>query len=110
MCHDIIHFFRLLQEKLEQPISEPPSPRDIPTDGDMAGSITENIQLLKGEVSQLKNQLTATQTDRKPYHIGMHVSEYVCLGVNFYRCGVYDLKQQFPDFTCVIIAHGLTFL
>ena len=58
--------FRLLQEKLEQPISEPPSPRDLQTDeGDMAGNLTENIRCLKGEVSKLKGQLTATQTDRK---------------------------------------------
>ena len=95
LCITILYVsFRLLQEKLEHPISEPPSPRDIPTDGDMAGSITENIQLLKGEVSQLKNQLTATQTDRKPYHIhliGMHVSE--CF---LRRC------QIFTDEVCMI--------
>ena len=57
--------FRLLQEKLEQPISEPPSPRDLDREGDMAGNLTENIQSLKAEVSKLKNQLMTVERESK---------------------------------------------
>ena len=55
--------YRLLQEKLEQPISEPPSPRDLDREGDMAGNLTENIQSLKAEVSKLKNQLMTVERE-----------------------------------------------
>lgn len=55
----------MLQEKLEQPISAPPSPRDAPTDGDIAGSISHNIQSLRGEVSRLRNQLNDARSESK---------------------------------------------
>lgn len=56
---------RLLQEKLEEPISTPSSPRDVPQDGDLAGNLSSSIQYLNQEVTRLRNQLAAAQTERK---------------------------------------------
>uniref|UniRef100_T1JIZ6 Coiled-coil domain-containing protein 6 n=1 Tax=Strigamia maritima TaxID=126957 RepID=T1JIZ6_STRMM len=53
---------RNLQEKLDQPVSAPPSPRDI-SDGDTAGNLTLHIQHLRNEVSKLKTQLHAAQQE-----------------------------------------------
>jgi len=53
---------RNLQEKLDQPVSAPPSPCDI-SDGDTAGNLTHHIQNLRGEVAKLKNQLHRAQQE-----------------------------------------------
>jgi hypothetical protein len=59
----------LLKEKLDQPVSTPSSPRDLHVaDDDMAGNFTalsDSIQSLRGEVTSLRNQLTAAQSERK---------------------------------------------
>ena len=55
----------MLQEKLDQPVSAPPSPRDMPMDGDMAGNLAQHIQYMRGEVTKLRNQLFAAQAERK---------------------------------------------
>ncbi|KAL5019049.1 hypothetical protein ScPMuIL_004771 [Solemya velum] len=55
---------RLLQEKLEQPVTGPPSPRDI-NNGDTAENLTQHINGLRGEVSKLKGLLTAAQTEHE---------------------------------------------
>lgn len=57
-------FVRLLQEKLDQPVSSPPSPRDI-SNGDTAKNLVQHIEHLRGEVSGLKSQLRAAQIERK---------------------------------------------
>ena len=54
----------MLQEKLDQPISSPPSPRDLHS-SDMAGLLSQNINTLRQEVNNLRNQLVAAQTERK---------------------------------------------
>ena len=59
---------RMLQQKLDQPVSAPPSPRDpqaMIVDGDTANNLVQNIQALKAEVARLQNQLKAAQTERK---------------------------------------------
>ncbi|XP_076440347.1 coiled-coil domain-containing protein 6-like isoform X2 [Babylonia areolata] len=53
---------RLLQEKLDQPVSAPPSPRDI-NNGDTAKNLVQHIENLRGEVSGLKSQLRAAQIE-----------------------------------------------
>lgn len=53
---------RLLQEKLDQPVSAPPSPRDI-NNGDTAKNLVQHIENLRGEVSNLKSQLRAAQIE-----------------------------------------------
>ncbi|XP_025080983.1 coiled-coil domain-containing protein 6-like isoform X2 [Pomacea canaliculata] len=53
---------RLLQEKLDQPVSSPPSPRDI-SNGDAAKNLVQHIENLRGEVSALKEQLRAAQIE-----------------------------------------------
>ena len=55
---------RLLQEKLDQPVSAPPSPRDI-SNGDTARNLVQHIENLRGEVSALKSQLRAAQIERE---------------------------------------------
>ncbi|GAB6019530.1 Coiled-coil domain-containing protein 6 [Chamberlinius hualienensis] len=53
---------RHLQEKLDQPVSAPPSPCDI-SDGDTAENLTHHIQGLRGEVAKLRNQLRLAQKE-----------------------------------------------
>ena len=59
MCKVCKLFFlftnRLLQEKLEQPVSEPPSPRrtsEVDVD-----DLSLNVSVLRGEVANLRDQL-----------------------------------------------------
>ncbi|BFZ02598.1 hypothetical protein BsWGS_05638 [Bradybaena similaris] len=53
---------RLLQEKLDQPISAPPSPRDI-NNGDTASNLVQHIDSLRSEVIKLKDQLRSAQIE-----------------------------------------------
>ncbi|GFT22838.1 coiled-coil domain-containing protein 6 [Nephila pilipes] len=53
---------RMLQEKLEQPVSSPPSPRDI-NKGDTAANLTLHVQHLRNEVAKLKMQLLNAQQE-----------------------------------------------
>ncbi|XP_054721659.1 coiled-coil domain-containing protein 6-like [Uloborus diversus] len=53
---------RMLQEKLEQPVSAPPSPRDI-NKGDTAANLTLHVQHLRSEVAKLKMQLLNAQQE-----------------------------------------------
>ncbi|CAG5135309.1 unnamed protein product [Candidula unifasciata] len=53
---------RLLQEKLDQPVSAPPSPRDIHT-GDTATNLVQHIDSLRSEVIRLKDQLRSAQLE-----------------------------------------------
>lgn len=53
---------RLLQEKLDQPVSAPPSPRDINT-GDTATNLVQHIDSLRSEVIRLKDQLRSAQLE-----------------------------------------------
>ena len=55
---------RMLQEKLEQPVTGPPSPRDI-NNGDTAQNLSSHIDHLRGEVNKLKKQLFSAQVERK---------------------------------------------
>ena len=70
-------FCRLLQEKLDQPISNPPSPRDVVMDGDMAGNLSRHIQFLRSEVTKLRNQLTSSQADRKLTNFFVTFQQYL---------------------------------
>lgn len=56
--------YRLLQEKLEQPVTGPPSPRDI-HNGDTAQNLSAHIENLRGEVTNLKHMLRTGQMERK---------------------------------------------
>lgn len=59
---------RMLQQKLDQPVSAPPSPRDpqaMIVDEDTAGNLVQNIQALKAEVTRLQAQLRAAQAEHK---------------------------------------------
>ena len=62
--------YRNLQIKLDQPVSAPPSPRDL-SNGDNAPTastpeqLTSHIQWLRNEVARLKHQLTSSLQERK---------------------------------------------
>lgn len=51
---------RLLQERLDQPISAPPSPR---TGGRDVNQLTENIKNLRQEVARYRHMLAATKQE-----------------------------------------------
>lgn len=53
---------RMLQIKLDQPVSDPASPRDI-SNGDAASNLSTHIQHLRGEVYRLRNQLANAQQE-----------------------------------------------
>jgi coiled-coil domain-containing protein 6 len=57
-------YYRMLQEKLDQPVTGPPSPRDM-NNGDTAQNLTQHIENLRGEVSNLKDMLRRAQVERK---------------------------------------------
>lgn len=53
---------RMLQGKLEQPISNPPSPADF-NQGDRANNLSSHIQHLRNEVAKFREQLTNAQEE-----------------------------------------------
>ncbi|XP_069097063.1 coiled-coil domain-containing protein 6 isoform X2 [Pleurodeles waltl] len=52
---------RILQEKLDQPVSAPPSPREISMEIDSPENMMRHIRFLKNEVERLKKQLRTAQ-------------------------------------------------
>ena len=54
----------MLQEKLDEPVSAPASPRDI-KNGDTTQNLTIYIAQLRSEVHKLKNILSTTKSERK---------------------------------------------
>ena len=66
---------RLLQEKLNQPVSAPPSPRQsVSYDGGTSENLTAHVRYLKKEVDFLRRQLKIMQNDRS-CKVGMFMSE-----------------------------------
>uniref|UniRef100_UPI00398EB87D coiled-coil domain-containing protein 6b n=1 Tax=Pristiophorus japonicus TaxID=55135 RepID=UPI00398EB87D len=59
--YDTCKEFSILQEKLDQPVSAPPSPRDISMEIDSPENMMRHIRFLKNEVERLKKQLRAAQ-------------------------------------------------
>ncbi|CAH1953633.1 unnamed protein product [Acanthoscelides obtectus] len=53
---------RTLQIKLDQPVSDPASPRDI-SNGDTAVNLSAHIQTLRQEVARLRQQLAVSQQE-----------------------------------------------
>lgn len=55
---------RLLQIKLDQPVSDPTTPRDITNaNGDTASNLSAHIQTLRSEVLRLRSNLAAAQKE-----------------------------------------------
>lgn len=54
---------RMLQIKLDQPVSDPTSPREI-NNGDTATNLSTHIQTLRSEVARLKHTLLISQQER----------------------------------------------
>lgn len=54
---------RMLQIKLDQPVSDPASPRDI-NNGDTASNLSSHIQTLRSEVARLRQQLAISQKEQ----------------------------------------------
>lgn len=53
---------RMLQIKLDQPVSDPASPRDI-NNGDKASNLSAHIQTLRNEVNRLRQNLQISQQE-----------------------------------------------
>ena len=64
ILHAKLFPFRILQEKLEEPVSSPPSPLDI-SNGDTSKNLTQHIGRLRNEVSKLRNMLLTSQNECK---------------------------------------------
>ena len=56
---------RMLQEKLEEPISEPPSPRQFQDGEDAVGDLASHITSLREEIRKLRQQLAKSEADCK---------------------------------------------
>lgn len=56
---------RILQEKLDQPVSAPPSPRDVSMEIDSPENMMRHIRFLKNEVERLKKSLRTTELQRE---------------------------------------------
>lgn len=58
---------RMLQIKLDQPVSDPTSPREINNGigGDTATNLSTHIQTLRSEVARLKHNLLSSQQERE---------------------------------------------
>ncbi|XP_063969548.1 coiled-coil domain-containing protein 6-like [Lytechinus pictus] len=55
---------RNLQEKLDEPVSAPPSPREI-KNGETTETLSRYVEQLRNEVRKLKNQLLSTQMEHQ---------------------------------------------
>uniref|UniRef100_A0A1S4N1R8 Uncharacterized protein n=1 Tax=Pediculus humanus subsp. corporis TaxID=121224 RepID=A0A1S4N1R8_PEDHC len=55
---------RMLQIKLDQPVSDPASPRDI-NNGDAAANLSTHIKTLRSEVTRLRSKLANIQQEQK---------------------------------------------
>ena len=53
----------MLQEKLDEPVSEPASPRQFSDSEDKVGGLTTHISSLREEVRKLKQQLAQSEDD-----------------------------------------------
>ncbi|XP_035518820.1 coiled-coil domain-containing protein 6-like isoform X2 [Morone saxatilis] len=63
---------RILQEKLDQPVSAPPSPRDVSMEIDSPENMMRHIRFLKNEVERLKKSLRTTElqhTEKRAQYI-----------------------------------------
>lgn len=56
---------RILQEKLDQPVSAPPSPREVSMDVDSPENMMWHIRFLKSEVESLKRSLRTAELQRE---------------------------------------------
>ena len=54
---------RMLQEKLEEPMSEPPSPRQFRDGEDVVGDLASHITSLREEIRRLRQQLAQSEAD-----------------------------------------------
>ena len=66
-CVDVCLHPRILQEKLDQPVSAPPSPRDVSMEIDSPENMMQHIRFLKNEVERLKKNLRTNEMQRE-YH------------------------------------------
>ena len=55
--------YRMLQEKLEEPMSEPPSPRQFRDGEDVVGDLASHITSLREEIRRLRQQLAQSEAD-----------------------------------------------
>lgn len=71
ISNGVLFFYpRILQEKLDQPVSAPPSPRDVSMEIDSPENMMRHIRFLKNEVERLKKSLRTTELQRKwPFNL-----------------------------------------
>ena len=66
----LLYSKRHLQEKLEEPVSEPPSPKDLDDPNDITiKTMTSKIKSLRDEVQRLRGQLVASEKERKSLNL-----------------------------------------
>lgn len=68
------HHNRHLQERLEEPVSEPPSPKELDDPNDLTiKTMTSKIRSLRDEVRRLRGQLLASEKERTFNMLLLHV-------------------------------------
>lgn len=78
---------RILQEKLDQPVSAPPSPRDVSMEIDSPENMMRHIRFLKNEVERLKKSLRTTELQRKwPLNLSHDQKESQSEGRDALKC------------------------
>uniref|UniRef100_A0A672PGD6 Coiled-coil domain containing 6a n=1 Tax=Sinocyclocheilus grahami TaxID=75366 RepID=A0A672PGD6_SINGR len=80
---------RILQEKLDQPVSAPLSPRDISMEIDSPENMMRHIRFLKSEVERLKKNLRTAELQRK-YQTPFHLLLMLCSNLHLFLCRYFN--------------------
>lgn len=87
LCFVLFFQTRILQEKLDQPVSAPPSPRDVSMEIDSPENMMRHIRFLKNEVERLKKSLRTTELQRKwPLNLSRDQKESQSEGRDALKC------------------------
>lgn len=102
---------RILQEKLDQPVSAPPSPREVSMEIDSPENMMRHIRFLKSEVERLKRSLRTTELQRESlsHHARMHSCTNIASLQSYYSQRQINSSANWNTALIVIltVAHGI---
>lgn len=91
---------RMLQIKLDEPVSDPASPRDI-SNGDTANNLSAHIQTLRSEVARLRQTLATSQQEHTQ-KMQRYAQEERCIREENLRYFYCTLNYFFAQLTKII--------